>query len=67
MAESVYKKLQFVGTSNKSLSDAVANAVAKAGQVESNLRWFEVVEQRGSINNGQIEYQVTINVGAKIT
>jgi len=67
MADSVFKKIQLVGTSTKSFSDAAANAVAKAAQSESNLSWFEVVEQRGSISGGKIhQYQVTVNVGIKL-
>lgn len=66
MADSVFKKMELVGTSSKSLSDAVANAVARAKQIEPNLRWFEVIEQRGAIVNGEIQYQVTITIGVKL-
>jgi flavin-binding protein dodecin len=67
MADSVFKKIQLVGTSTKSFSDAAAKAVAKAAQSEGNLSWFEVVEQRGSISGGKIhQFQVTINVGVKL-
>ena len=67
MADNVYKKIQLVGTSTKSFSDAAANAVAKAAQTENALSWFEVVEQRGSISGGKIhQYQVTVNVGVKM-
>ncbi len=66
MADNVFKKVELVGTSSKSLSDAVANAVAKARQSDPNLRWFEVVEQRGALVNGEIQYQVTIKVGVKL-
>ena len=53
-----------VGTSNKSFCDAVANAVAKAGQIESNLRWFEVKSLRGNVaDDGAIQYQVVLKVG----
>ena len=67
MADSVFKKIQLVGTSTKSFSDAAANAIAKAAQTESNLSWFEVVEQRGSVSGGKIhQYQVSVNVGIKL-
>ncbi len=66
MADSVFKKIQLVGTSTKSFSDAAANAIAKAAQTEDNLSWFEVVEQRGAIQGGKIhQYQVTVSIGAK--
>lgn len=66
MADTVYKKLEMVGTSSKSLSDAIAVAVAKARQAEPSLRWFEVIEQRGAIIDGQIQYQVTLSLGVKM-
>jgi len=67
MADSVFKKIQLVGTSAKSFSDAAANAVAKAAELEGPLSWFEVVEQRGSIADGKIhQFQVTVNVGVRI-
>ncbi len=67
MADSVFKKIQLVGTSTKSFSDAAANAIAKAARNEANLSWFEVVEERGSIAGGQIQqYQVTVNIGIKV-
>lgn len=67
MANSVFKKLQVVGTSPKSYAEATANAVAKIAETEKNLSWFEVVELRGAIRDGKVqEYQVTLNVGAKL-
>ncbi len=67
MANSVFKKLQVVGTSPNTYAEATANAVAKLAQTEKNLSWFEVVELRGAIRDGKVqEYQVTLNVGAKI-
>lgn len=66
MTAHVFKKLEMVGTSSQSLSDAIANAVARAKQMEPNLRWFEVVEQRGAVIDGEIQYQVTIRLGIKL-
>ena len=67
MADPVFKKLQLVGTSAKSFSDAAANAVDKAAETERHLSWFEVVELRGSVVEGKIhQYQVTVNLGARI-
>ncbi len=67
MAESVFKKIQLVGTSTKSLSDAIANAVARGAQMERGLCWFEVTEHRGRIAEGKIqEYQVTVNLGVRM-
>ncbi|RIA09958.1 hypothetical protein OE09_1804 [Flavobacteriaceae bacterium MAR_2010_72] len=64
MEDHVYKKIEIVGTSEKSSDDAVRNALAKASQSVQNLRWFEVLDSRGSIKNGKVEHwQVTIKLG----
>jgi len=67
MANNVFKKIQVVGTSPNTYAEATANAVAKVAQTEKNLSWFEVTELRGAIRDGKVyEYQVTLNVGAKL-
>ncbi len=59
----VYKSLDLVGTSNESFEEAVRTAVARAGQTMRNLQWFEVIEERGYIRDGQVhEYQVKLRV-----
>jgi dodecin len=64
MAESVYKVVEVVGTSNESISKAIGRAISKAGSTLRHLGWFEVVQIRGSIENDQVrEYQVTVKVG----
>jgi hypothetical protein len=68
MAEnSVYKKIEVVGTSTKSFSDAVKVAVARAAETVKNMSWFEVLEQRGVIRDGKVtEYQVTVKIGFRV-
>ncbi len=64
MSEHVYQKIELTGSSSISIEKAVENAVAKAGETITNLRWFEVVETRGHIDNGKVaHWQVTIKVG----
>ena len=64
MSNHIYKKIELVGSSPNSIEEAVRNAVAKASQSVRNLRWFEVVETRGQIEDGGIaHWQVTIKVG----
>jgi dodecin len=64
MADSVYKVVEVVGTSNESISKAISRAISKAGATLRHLGWFEVVQIRGSIENDQIrQYQVTVKVG----
>ena len=64
MSNHIYKKIELVGSSPNSIEEAVQNAVAKAAQSLRSLRWFEVVETRGQIENDRISHwQVTIKAG----
>jgi flavin-binding protein dodecin len=60
----IYKVIEMVGTSTKSADDAIRNAIERASKTLKNLRWFEVTQTRGHIENGKIgHYQVTLKVG----
>jgi dodecin len=62
-----YKIVELVGTSPSSFAEAVKAAVAEASKTVRHMDWFQVVEERGRIANGQVqEFQVTIKVGFKI-
>jgi len=64
MSDHVYKKIELVGSSASSIEEAVQNAVTRAQKTIRNMRWFEVIETRGHIENGIIEHwQVTLTVG----
>jgi flavin-binding protein dodecin len=64
MSEHTYKLIELVGSSPRGIEAAVENAIARAGKTLRNLRWFEVVETRGHIENGAIaHWQVTIKAG----
>ncbi len=54
MPEHVYKMTELVGSSKKSIEDAVERALARAGQTVRNMRWFEVTETRGTIQDGKV-------------
>lgn len=67
MPNSVFKKIELVGTSPNSLSDAINNAVAAASSTLENVSWFEVQEIRGQIEDGKVSsYQVVVKVGFRI-
>jgi dodecin len=67
MSDHVYKKIEIVGASSTGLEDAVKNAVTVASQTIRNMRWFEVVETRGQIENNKISHwQVTLKIGFTI-
>lgn len=64
MSDHVYKKIELTGSSATGIEDAVNNAISKASKSLHNLRWFEVTETRGHIENGAVSHwQVTIKVG----
>jgi flavin-binding protein dodecin len=67
MPASVYQMIELVGTSPKSIEDAVNNALAsKAAKKHGDQRWFQVIETRGAIKDGKVaEWQVTVKVGMK--
>ena len=64
MENHVYKKIELTGTSERSIEDAVENAIARAAQTVHGLRWFEVTETRGDISDGKVaHWQVTVKIG----
>ncbi len=67
MADNTYRVTEIVGSSSESIDDAIRGAVARAGETLRNLDWFEVLETRGHIENGQIaHYQVHLKVGFRL-
>lgn len=62
----VYRITEIVGTSNESLEDAIKQAVKRAQQTLRNVRWFEVTEQRGRVDEDEIEFQITLEIGFEL-
>ena len=64
MIDHTYRKIELTGSSTVGIQEAIENAISKASQTISNMRWFEVVETRGHITDNKIaHWQVTIKVG----
>lgn len=64
MTNHTYRVIELAGSSEVSHSDAIENALARASKTMRHLRWFEVTQQRGEIQDGKIRhYQVTMKVG----
>ena len=60
----VYKILELVGSSEESIEDAIDNAISRASKTIREMKWFEVVQTRGHIENGKVgHYQVALRVG----
>lgn len=67
VSDNVYKKIEVTGTSTVSQDQAIQNALARAAKTIHDMRWFEVVESRGSIEGGKVDqFQVTIKIGFKL-
>jgi flavin-binding protein dodecin len=63
MEDHVYKVLELVGSSGKSIEDAIQNAITRASKTLREMKWFEVLQTRGHIENGSVRhYQVTLKV-----
>lgn len=64
MSDHVYKKIEIVGSSKTSIEDAIHNAVNRAAKSVKNMRWFEVVETRGHLEDQKVaHFQVTVKIG----
>lgn len=64
MSDNVYAISKVVGTSKKSIEDAIENAVSTAAKSIKNLDWFEVKETRGYIDKDKVAYyQVSLELG----
>lgn len=64
MNEHVYKSVELTGSSTTSSDDAVRTAIERASATMRNIRWFQVIESRGHVENGKIaHWQVTLKVG----
>ena len=62
--ERAYELVEVIGVSEKSMSDAIKRAVSAASKNRPGTAWFEVVEQRGRIDKGEVaEFQAKIRVG----
>jgi flavin-binding protein dodecin len=66
MAGRTYKLIELVGTSTKSYEDAINEAIDKAKESLEDLSWFEVVEMRGGIQEGGLEFQAKLRVAFKV-
>ena len=60
----IYKSIELTGSSEAGVEDAIRKAIARASKSLHNLRWFEVKQVRGNIENGAVaHFQVTLKVG----
>ena len=64
MSDNVYKIVEVGGSSPTGIQDAIEKAIERAAATLRDIRWFEVKETRGHIENGRVaHYQVTLKIG----
>jgi flavin-binding protein dodecin len=64
MPEHIYKTVELTGSSPVGSDDATSKAIARASKTLKNLRWFEVTQVRGHIEDNSVaHWQVTLKVG----
>jgi flavin-binding protein dodecin len=64
MSEHTYRVIEVVGSSKSSIEDAIRCAVKDASQTLRHIRWFQVVETRGHVEQDEVQhFQVTLKLG----
>ena len=64
MPNHVYRIIEVAGSSEKSVEDAIQNAVGRASRTLRQVGWFEVLQTRGDVADGKVaHYQVVLKVG----
>ena len=64
MSSHVYKTVELTGSSPQGVQHAVETAVARAGETIRNIRWFEVTQVRGHVEDGKVaHWQVSMKLG----
>lgn len=67
MTNHVYKTVEITGSSPQGTDEAVRIAIAKASESLHSVHWFQVVDTRGYVEDGQVAYwQVTLKVGFRL-
>ena len=68
MSDNVYKIIEIVGSSPTSIEDAIQGAVTRAASTLHDIRWFEVKETRGHVEDGKVaHFQVELRIGFTLT
>jgi flavin-binding protein dodecin len=64
MDDHVYKVVELVGSSTVGVEDAINTAIERASGSIRNLRWFQVTELRGHVEDGKVRhFQVVLKAG----
>ena len=62
--DNTYGVSEIIGSSDTSIDDAIRTAVQKATEDRRHIRWFEVTQVRGHVEDGQVaHFQVGLKLG----
>jgi len=56
MPDHVYRIIEVAGSSEKSIEDAIENAVTRASRTLRQVGWFEVLQTRGHVEDGTVAH-----------
>ena len=63
MPDHVYRIIEVAGSSENTIEEAINNAVGRASRTLRGISWFEVLQTRGQVDGGKLNYQVVLKVG----
>jgi dodecin len=67
MTDRTYRVTEIVGTSPEGIEEAIRGGVRRAAQTLRHLDWFEVIQIRGQIMDGEVaHFQVGLKVGFRL-
>ncbi len=67
MSDRTYRVTEIVGTSPDDIESAVRNGVRRASQTLRHLDWFEIIEVRGHVVDGEVaHFQVGMKIGFRL-
>jgi flavin-binding protein dodecin len=67
MTDHTYSITEIVGTSPEGIDQAIRNGISRANRTLRNIDWFEVVEVRGYVGDGEIDhFQVRLKIGFRL-
>ena len=56
MPDHVYRIIEVAGSSEKSIEEAIQNAVGRASRTLRQVGWFEVLQTRGHVEDGKVAH-----------
>lgn len=64
MTNHVYKSVELTGSSPDGVQNAIETAIARANDTIRNIRWLQVTQVRGQVEDGKVaHWQVTMKLG----